>query len=499
MTLRRLLISTALTVPMAAAPAFAQQEQVCQDLMQIAQDGLPENSERTPDDVLRIAQSDIAADCEVMLVEVTALVEAEAQTEATDTDAARLAETDQLTVTLEDERVVEGMVFLEQEAPQVDVEQGDTEVVISSAEPAVTIEEQGAEILVRQQAPEINVEMPQPTITITQAAPEIIITMPEPGVNVASARPEVEIRQAEPQVTVNQAPPTVNLELRTADNAEGSQGIQVQDGASGETYAAGEVREPRATTNAQITMATSDPTVIYEETETEGQGNIQITRAEPSVTFEAAEPNVQFSSAGEPTVNFEQQGEIIVTMREFGEGDSTDGDTQQASAMQSVEQMQSEDGMQTADATEVDGTQPMTETAEAGGLITEGETETADAGSETMQTEETDMVAEGPMIEREGYQTVPATEIEVSSLTGASVFDINDENIGEIGELVLSNAGDLDRAIVDVGGFLGLGEKPVAVEAGQMAFLRNEEGGDLRVYVDASRAELESQPSYEGQ
>ncbi len=485
MTLRRLLLSTALTVPMAAVPAFAQQEQVCQDLMQIAENGFPENSERTPDDVLRIAQSDVAADCEVVLVEVTALVEAEAQTETMDTDAARLAETDQLTVTLEDERVVEGMVFLEQDAPQVDIEQGDTEVVISSAEPAVTVEEQGAEILVRQQAPEINVEMPQPTITITQAAPEIIITMPEPGVNVASARPEVEIRQAEPQITVNQAPPTVNLELRTANNAEGSQGIQVQDGASGETYAAGEVREPRATTNAQINMATSDPTVIYEETETEGQGNVQITRAEPSVTFEAAEPNVQFSSTGEPTVNFEQQGDIIVTMRDFGEGDSSEAEMQQANATETDAAPLMTDGQ--------------TETAEAGQLITEGDAETAEADTTTMQTEETEMVAEGPTIEREGYQTIPATEIEVSTLTGASVFDINDENIGEIGELVLSNAGDLDRAIVDVGGFLGLGEKPVAVEAGQMAFLRNEDGGDLRVYVDASREELESQPSYEGQ
>ncbi|MFQ6549390.1 PRC-barrel domain-containing protein [Aestuariibius sp. 2305UL40-4] len=526
--LRRLLISTALTVPAFAMPAMAQDQNACNNLMQESQDGIPESLDLTRDDIMTIADEGDIARCEQVLADWETATSGTATAEAEIDAEGRLAETDQLTVTLEDERVVEGMVFLEQEPPQVDVAPGETEVVVSSQRPQVSVTQEAAEIIVRQQAPQIELDMPQPTITITQAAPEIIITMPEPGVDVTASRPQVEVRQAEPQITVNQAPPTVNLELRTAESAEGSPGIQVQDRQSGETYAQGEAREPRANTNAQINLAQADPTVIFEEDSEADPAEIQISRAEPSVRFEAAEPELTFTSSGEPQVTFEQQGEVQVTLRQAGEEESgtqtadASDQTQPMEGEQTAEadqsnlmQEESSEESQTADAqTETDSSDTQLQTAEAGTLTTEGEqdeqmaeadssasmqteAETADASTMT-ETTETEQTASAD-VQRDGYDLVRPDQIEMSTLTGASVYDTNDENVGEIGELLLGANGEIDRAIIDVGGFLGLGEKPVAVEMQNVAILRNQETDNLRVYVQTNRADLESQPRYEGE
>lgn len=70
------------------------------------------------------------------------------------------------------------------------------------------------------------------------------------------------------------------------------------------------------------------------------------------------------------------------------------------------------------------------------------------------------------------------------------------DDIGEIGSLVVSTDGKLERAVIDVGGFLGLGEKPVVVTFDELRLLKGD--GDLRIYVNATQEELEAQPEYEG-
>ena len=106
------------------------------------------------------------------------------------------------------------------------------------------------------------------------------------------------------------------------------------------------------------------------------------------------------------------------------------------------------------------------------------------------------MTGNGPMMEREGYTQVANTELSTEDLTGARVYGVNDEDIGEIGELILSDDNMLDKAIIDVGGFLGLGEKPVAVEMDDVTILRGE--NDIRVYVNATEEQLTEMPAYEG-
>lgn len=50
-----------------------------------------------------------------------------------------------------------------------------------------------------------------------------------------------------------------------------------------------------------------------------------------------------------------------------------------------------------------------------------------------------------------------------SDLTGTTVYGVKNENIGEIDDVVLDREGRVVAVIVGVGGFLGIGEKSVAI------------------------------------
>jgi len=54
-------------------------------------------------------------------------------------------------------------------------------------------------------------------------------------------------------------------------------------------------------------------------------------------------------------------------------------------------------------------------------------------------------------------------QIRASKLIGASVYDPNDQKIGAVDELVLNPDGKVADIVIGVGGFLGAGEKRVAV------------------------------------
>lgn len=101
-------------------------------------------------------------------------------------------------------------------------------------------------------------------------------------------------------------------------------------------------------------------------------------------------------------------------------------------------------------------------------------------------------------MERDGYLAAEPKYLTAEKLTGATVYDANDESIGEIGKLILSDDGQVTQAIIDVGGFLGMGEKPIALKLTDIDILRNDSGDEVRVYLSKTKAELEAMPSFEG-
>jgi sporulation protein YlmC with PRC-barrel domain len=58
-----------------------------------------------------------------------------------------------------------------------------------------------------------------------------------------------------------------------------------------------------------------------------------------------------------------------------------------------------------------------------------------------------------------------------SRLVGLNVYNNNDENIGDINELIVGQNGQVEAVVIGVGGFLGLGEHDVAVPYNQVRFM----------------------------
>ena len=166
--------------------------------------------------------------------------------------------------------------------------------------------------------------------------------------------------------------------------------------------------------------------------------------------------------------------------------------------------------------TEVDTETEMEADAEA--LANEAEMEAEEAAAETEQAvdEATTEMAEGaneleqdmerpmltaPAVEREGYANATADEVAAltaEDLEGSYVYGANDETVGEIGALVMGDNGEVGQVVINVGGFLGIGEKPVAVTCDELQIMKNAEGDDFRIYIDSSEEALEAQPEYQG-
>jgi hypothetical protein len=118
----------------------------------------------------------------------------------------------------------------------------------------------------------------------------------------------------------------------------------------------------------------------------------------------------------------------------------------------------------------------------------------ADADMDTMDNGRAMLAA--PMVERDGYVATENTDLTAEMLTGARVYGIDDEDVGEINSLILDDNGAIDRAVIDVGGFLGMGEKQIAVTFDELTILRQDGGDDVQVYIDATQEALEAQPAY---
>lgn len=114
------------------------------------------------------------------------------------------------------------------------------------------------------------------------------------------------------------------------------------------------------------------------------------------------------------------------------------------------------------------------------------ETDTAESEPTVAMTEEADMGDEM------GYAGLTA-----SGLIGLSVYDGNDERIGEISELLVSDEGQITEVIVDVGGFLGIGEKPVALPFENLT-MAQDEAGATRAGTAYTLEELEGLETWEG-
>jgi sporulation protein YlmC with PRC-barrel domain len=103
-----------------------------------------------------------------------------------------------------------------------------------------------------------------------------------------------------------------------------------------------------------------------------------------------------------------------------------------------------------------------------------------------------------PEVNRDGYKAAEVAELTADKLEGARVYGPNDEDVGEVNRLILDNNRQVQRIVLDVGGFLGMGERQIAVTPDELNIVRTDDGNEFRVYVDSNQANLKAQPEYKG-
>ena len=125
--------------------------------------------------------------------------------------------------------------------------------------------------------------------------------------------------------------------------------------------------------------------------------------------------------------------------------------------------------------------------------------ENASAQNEMLATENEEMAGQmggGMSYAGENQQAVEWSNVSTEELLGSRVYSTDDEWVGDLSELILSDDGQIQGAIIDVGGFLGIGEKPVQLSMEQVE-LRGTDAENFRVYVSATQDELDNMERYE--
>ncbi|HET6469046.1 MAG TPA: PRC-barrel domain-containing protein [Geminicoccaceae bacterium] len=133
---------------------------------------------------------------------------------------------------------------------------------------------------------------------------------------------------------------------------------------------------------------------------------------------------------------------------------------------------------------------------------------TADTGTTTMQPSATtgtvttapDMIADDDAtwrsyaVDREGFQGTVAGGHSVDNLMNRDVVDMNGNSIASVSDLLIGADGTISKVLIDVGGFLGIGARTVAVDIEQLQVQPGEDG-DL--VVSMTEEQIRNLPAYE--
>jgi hypothetical protein len=85
------------------------------------------------------------------------------------------------------------------------------------------------------------------------------------------------------------------------------------------------------------------------------------------------------------------------------------------------------------------------------------------------------------------------TELTEGNLVDATVYGAGDEKIGKISHVHKTSMGG--DVIVDVGGFLGMGKKPVSLSMSKLDFMRDEKG-HVHATTAWTKADIEALPEH---
>ena len=97
---------------------------------------------------------------------------------------------------------------------------------------------------------------------------------------------------------------------------------------------------------------------------------------------------------------------------------------------------------------------------------------------------------------QEGFSTVAWSTLTVDQLRGAEVYDIENERVSGISDVLLGTGDTVEAVLIDVGGFLGIGARTVAIPMDQLEIQGSQDGSNFRVYLAITQEQLEALPEH---
>jgi sporulation protein YlmC with PRC-barrel domain len=92
--------------------------------------------------------------------------------------------------------------------------------------------------------------------------------------------------------------------------------------------------------------------------------------------------------------------------------------------------------------------------------------------------------------------TQPQGQWLASRFIGQPVTNKTGQNIGDINDLLFDKTGRISTAVIGVGGFLGIGEKSVAIPFSSLSIMADATGKRV-VTISLSKEQLQSAPSFQ--
>ncbi|WP_370673568.1 PRC-barrel domain-containing protein [Pleomorphomonas sp. PLEO] len=146
---------------------------------------------------------------------------------------------------------------------------------------------------------------------------------------------------------------------------------------------------------------------------------------------------------------------------------------------------------------------------------------TGAAGADGSGTGATSTSGSAGVASAETFVTIPGSGAwRVGDLQGKTVYSVDGANIGEINDILVSQNGSVNAVIIGVGGFLGMGEKNVAVNVSALQMAPSEMTGATgtdssnsagtaatspagakssdRIVLNVTRDQLEKAPAFTG-
>lgn len=97
-------------------------------------------------------------------------------------------------------------------------------------------------------------------------------------------------------------------------------------------------------------------------------------------------------------------------------------------------------------------------------------------------------MASGPL----KYVNIQDTDLVTSKLIGVDIYNKQNDDIGEISDVVIGDGKSVIGIVASVGGFLGMGESYVVLDPSSVALAQD--NGTWKAYVDTSKDDLSKAP-----